>query len=130
MIRIMEFSSEVFKNINPEMLFDLKKYFPRAWKLYCNHMKTCMQAGLIINIKQGIKEKLYRSDIDPYLVSLMRMAQIDAFFNRDLMPPQKADIQKMHLQTMLMFLHGLLSDKGIELLKAYKKQKIFQPYLK
>ncbi len=130
LIKVMKHTSEIFKNINPDMLFDLRNHFARAWKLYRNHMKTCLHAGVVQNIERGIKEKLYRNDIDPYMVALMRMAQIDAFFNPELMPLKKGDLQKMHEQTMLLFLHGLLSDKGNELLKTYKKKKIFQPHFK
>lgn len=130
LIQVMNYTSDIFKNINPEMLFDLRNHFTRAWKLYRNHMKTCLLAGVVKNIERGIQERLYRDDIDPHLVALLRMAQIDAFFNPDIVPQNKVELQKMHEQSMLLFLHGLLSNKGNELLKTYKKQKIFQPLFK
>ncbi len=129
LIQVMDFTSQVFKNINPDMLFDLRNHFSRSWKLYRNHMKTCMQDGVAMNIKRGITENLYRKDIDPEMIALMRMSQIDAFFNPELMPLKKSEFQKMHQQTMMMFLHGLLSEKGIQQLKKYKQNQLSSNYL-
>ncbi len=125
MIQIMEFTSQVFKNINPEMLFDLRNHFVRAWNLYQKHKKTCMYDGVVANIRRGLNEKLYRSDIDPTIIATMRLAQIDSFFNPEIMSIKKNAFQTMHYQTMLMFLHGLLSEKGNELLKDYKRKRFF-----
>jgi AcrR family transcriptional regulator len=122
LIQVMEFTSQLFKNINPNMLFDLRNHFSRSWKLYRTHMKTCMQAGVALNIRRGIGEKLYRDDIDPEMIALMLMAQIDAFFNPELMPLKKIELQKMHQQVTNMFLHGLLSEKGFQQLKKHKQK--------
>jgi AcrR family transcriptional regulator len=124
MIQLMECTSEVFRNINPIMLFDLHDHFPRSWKLYQKHKKTYLQMSVASNIKRGIREKLYRSDIDPDIVAMIRLAQMDSLFNAEMMPIKKNDFLRLREQTTMMFLHGLLSDQGRDMLRSYKRIKL------
>lgn len=76
------------------------------------------------NIKRGIREKLYRSDIDPDIVAMIRLAQMDSLFNAEMMPIKKNDFLRLREQTTMMFLHGLLSDQGRDKLRSYKRIKL------
>ncbi|MGR3811589.1 TetR/AcrR family transcriptional regulator [Jiulongibacter sp. NS-SX5] len=110
---------EIFLKINPGVLYDLQKYYPKAWKLYKEH-KTYFRKSLEDNIRKGMEKGYYRSEIDPSILSFLRINAVEWAFSPEAMPNGNGNILKVQMEFMDHFIRGIVTEKG---LKAYEATK-------
>jgi AcrR family transcriptional regulator len=110
-----------FENLNPSMLFDLQKYHPKAWGLYNEHKVKIISHSVVRNIRQGIEDGFYRTDISPDIMAKTRLILIEAAFNPEWFPKDNFDFIEVHTQLFDFFVHGLCTDKGKKLYQKYKQ---------
>lgn len=58
---------------HPSILKDITKLYPESWTLIENHKNTFVQKYISDNIKKGIKQGLYREDIDAELATIIQL---------------------------------------------------------
>ena len=107
--------------VNPGAMYDLRRYFPEGWKIYTHYKQEVFLKSLIKILKKGIKEGYFRSDLDPEILGIMRMEQIQMPFDENLFPRDKYEFTQVQMQLLSHFLSGILTEKGKELLKNYSK---------
>lgn len=84
-------SFEIFKNIvshigdvSPNILYDLKKYYPDAYNMHRDFMWTFSKNCVEQNLKKGIEEGLYRHEIKTDLIATNYILMImNIFENSD-----------------------------------------------
>jgi AcrR family transcriptional regulator len=108
-------------NMNPALLFDLKKYHPNAWAAWLNHKNRFIRDSVIRNIKQGMAEGYYRSDINPEVIAAVRIEQIPIAFDERIFPRDRFSLPEVQLQIFDHFVLGLCTEKGKELYLNYKE---------
>ena len=64
LLQVSKFVSQYLKNINPSVTYDLKKYYPQIWKNVNLNNRDYIFNQIKQNMINGIKEGLYRSDIN------------------------------------------------------------------
>ncbi|MEP5613396.1 MAG: TetR/AcrR family transcriptional regulator [Cyclobacteriaceae bacterium] len=101
----------VFK-MNPSLLFDMQKYHAEAWGHYMNFKNTTVRGYIERNISRGIKEGYFRSEIDPKIISILRVEQVQLAFNNKIFPQKEFDFTNVQLQILDHFIHGLLTTAG------------------
>jgi AcrR family transcriptional regulator len=121
--RVMEFVEVMFRNMNPSMLHDLEKYHPLGYKKFLDHKNKFLYEMVKKNIERGIKEELYRPEIDVELMSRYRLETMMIAFNSDLFPTSKFNLVKIHHEILEHFLYGLATLKGYKLILKYKQQR-------
>ena len=111
---------ETLADMNPTLLYDLKKYYPNAWELFQNYKHEYIIRNIRDNLAKGIEMGLYRPDIDTDVLSLLRVEQIVLAFDPTVYPAKKFSM--MHVQTQFLnhFLRGILSEKGFEYYNTIK----------
>ena len=111
-------------NINSSLLFDLKKYYKRAWDNYKRHKQDVIFNFVFKNLERGMAEGLFRSDINPKILAYLRMGEIELSFDKEHFPEDTFTLGDIHEQLFDHFTHGILSEKGFRLLEAYKQKSI------
>lgn len=109
------------EEINPTLLFDLQKYHPRAWAAWQDFKMKCIYESVQRNLQQGITEGYYRSDINPEIISIVRMAQVEIAFDDRTFPQHRFRLAEVQMQIFDHFVHGIVSDKGRKLYEKYKQ---------
>lgn len=66
----------VFKNIKPNLFFEIDKYFPEISGQVNNHRFNCVLEGIKENLSRGLQEKLYRKDLDTDFTAQVRFNQL------------------------------------------------------
>lgn len=122
--KVMEFVEEMFRNMNPSMLHDLEKYHPGGYKKFLEHKNKFLYEMVKKNIERGIKEELYRPEIDVEIMSRFRLETMMIAFNSDLFPPSKFNFVKLQQEILEHFLYGLATLKGYKLILKYKQQRL------
>jgi AcrR family transcriptional regulator len=113
---------EMFSKVNPLMLFELKKYHPKAWELFNQCKEGEMQEHLIKTLRKGIKEGVFRSEINVEVLAKMRLELVQIIFDPKIFPPTQFNFLEVNLQLFEHFIYGIITLKGLNLLNQYKKQ--------
>ena len=74
------------------------------------------------NIERGIKEKLYRPEINIDVVVKVRLEAIMLPFNDEIFPKNKFSLVALQKELIELFLFGIASLKGYEVILKYQKK--------
>jgi AcrR family transcriptional regulator len=110
-----------FESMNPSMLFDLQKFHPKAWGLYNQHKTQVISESVEKNINQGIKDGLFRPDLNATILARLRMAMMESGFNENIFPREQFNFVEVQSQIFELFVYGMCTDKGRKLYQRYKE---------
>jgi AcrR family transcriptional regulator len=111
-----------FSEINPSLMYDVQKYHPRAWELFLKHENDVVYHSVMDNLERGIKEGYFRAEINARVLARIRVEQIHISFDERLFPKDQFDFTDVQVQLFDHYVHGLLTESGLELYKNYQKQ--------
>jgi AcrR family transcriptional regulator len=114
---------ELLSNMNPSIIFDMQKYHPSAFKKFQDYRNNFLYKLIKQNIERGIREELYRLDIDVDILSRYRLFSIMLSFDSDIFPSNKTKLVYIEQQLLEHFLWGLATAKGQKLIQKYKNQR-------
>jgi AcrR family transcriptional regulator len=121
LMRIQDFMSRNMQELNPTLLFDLKKYHSKAWNGWLEHKNKDIRDSVVRNLKQGIEEGLYRSNLNPEILATLRVESVQWIFDGQITTDK---FRAIDIQTQMLdhFMYGLLTDKGRKLYEKYKQE--------
>lgn len=120
-LNMMKHMGTMFSKVNPSIFYDLQKYHPSAWKHFQQFKSDCIARMIETSIERGMKEGLVRMDINPKVLSRMRIEQVELGFNYEVFPPDKFKLIEVQLAMLDHFLHGMCTLKGHKLINRYKQ---------
>ncbi|GAA4740668.1 TetR/AcrR family transcriptional regulator [Flavisolibacter ginsenosidimutans] len=117
---------EMFAEMNPSVLYDMEKYHPAAFKKFKEFKYGFLYKVLSDNLQRGIKDELYRPDIDVDVIARLRIESVMLPFNGEVFPNNRTQLIHIEQQLFEHFLFGLATAKGQKLIQKYKNQRIKQ----
>lgn len=111
-------------NLNPALLFDLKKYHPEAWKYFEDFKKIFIVEMLLKCLQRGIDEKYFRNDINAPILARLRAEEIELGFNTEIYPTDTYNTGEVQMEFFSHFIYGVSTLKGHERLDELLKYKI------
>ncbi|MCC5944760.1 MAG: TetR/AcrR family transcriptional regulator [Bernardetiaceae bacterium] len=117
LITIIEISRNLMQSFHPSLLYDLKKYYPAAWKVYLHYKENVYYKIICQNIQRGIDDGIYRQDIDPRIFAKVRLELTQLAFDTDCFPREEFSVVEVQAQLLRHFITGMLSEKGAVQLK-------------
>ena len=106
----------VKKNIagyNPSMNYDLQKYYPELHKHYWQMKKKKIYQAIKLNIRQGIREGLFRDDVNGDVIAKIHIARLEGLFTGDFIPHEEAMSPLFISETFIYHIRGVASEKGL-----------------
>ena len=73
MVAIGEYMKKELYSINPSLMFDLKKYHPKAYKIFNDFKHEFMASCISLSIVKGKEQGYFRKDIDIKAFARIRM---------------------------------------------------------
>lgn len=113
-----------FNNMNPMVLFDLEKFHYNSYRRFKDHKDKFMAQIVRDNIEWGIKEELYRPDLNIDVMSKYRIESMMIPFNVAVFPPNKYKLATLSEEIILHFVYGIATIKGHKLIQKYNQQRI------
>lgn len=110
-------------NMNPMLLHDLEKFHFRAYQRFRDHKDKFLLQVIRNNIEWGMKEELYRPDINIDVMSKFRIESIMIPFNVSVFPPGKYNLATTSQLIIEHFVYGLATIKGHKLIQKYNEQR-------
>ncbi len=107
------------RKVSPITLYDLKKYYSNIWKSqmqgHMNDFVLCIGQ----NISRGMKEGLYRSDLQAHIIARLYGATVMAVTDTELFPAKEVSIDQIITHHAIYHLNGIVNEKGRQLLQTY-----------
>lgn len=122
--QVMDFIKNMFTNMNPAMVFDLNRFHPKAYKLFLNYKNQYLYQMIKDNLERGIREELYRPEINIEIIVKLRLEGMSIAFNPDVFPPAKYNLAEIQQSVVEHFLFGVASLKGYRLVLKYQKESL------
>lgn len=120
-VRISQYMVAELKNLNPNFIYDLRKYHREAWDYYETIRQKMMHDRISQNIERGIKEGLYMPDLNIDILVRMRMGHFAMIMNEQFFPPDQFSLLELHLFFLDHFLRGIVTPLGLEKYLLHKK---------
>ncbi len=120
LFRMLEWTKKEFSNIHPSIFYDLRKFHPGTWKLWLAHKNEFILTQIILNLRRGITEGLFRADLDVEVIARLRLHQIDMQFNHDVYPYQQFGKERVSQALLEHFMLGVATLKGHKLINQYR----------
>jgi AcrR family transcriptional regulator len=98
--------------MSPNLLFDLQKYHPAVWKVFRSYKENNFRANLERILIRGVKEQVFRPEIHPRILSILRMKEAELCFDHQVYPTSDFDYRDVQVVVLDHFIHGLLTDHG------------------
>ncbi|HEY8400515.1 MAG TPA: TetR/AcrR family transcriptional regulator [Cytophagaceae bacterium] len=120
-LKLSEHVKVSFQNMNPGVLFEIKKYHPAAYKLFQDYKEECIYSQLLQNLKYGIEKGLYRKEMNVEVIAKLRIEEIVMAFDPFVFPHERYNLQEVQLQLIDHYLYGICTLKGHKLINKYKQ---------
>jgi TetR/AcrR family transcriptional regulator, cholesterol catabolism regulator len=122
LLEMSKIASSKHLRINPMITFEFRKYYPQVFEDYICIKKELIIENIKKNIEQGIKEGLYRQDLNKDIIAHLYFKKIEDFHN-----PEITDQQNFSYETVfeVMFenhIRGIANQLGIEYFEKQKKE--------
>jgi TetR/AcrR family transcriptional regulator, cholesterol catabolism regulator len=118
----LEFINQEFKDLNPIVMHDLKKFYPATFTKLNDHINKFYYSVIYTNLEKGISEGLYRKDLDLDVITKFRLNTIFLGFDQNAYPSDKYNLVKVTETLLEHFLYGIVTEKGLKLINEYKKR--------
>lgn len=127
LILISQCLRESMKDMKLNVMNELQKFYPEAWRMYEKFKKETMMCSITRVIIRGQEEGYFRPELDAELMALLRIEQVQAvILNANLYPKDKYTLTDVQLQMFDHFIHGLFTIEGHQLFNQYTKEKLKQ----
>jgi len=120
---MMERILDEFNNMNPMLLYDMEKFHFKAFQRFKQHKDKFLANVIRENIEWGIKEELYRHDINVDVMVKFRLESIMIPFNITVFLPGKYNLAEISKSIIEHFIYGMSTIKGHKLIQKYNLQR-------
>ena len=118
---IFTFMREGIKNmssINPVFFMDMKKFYSSDWNALTEENEKNVLALSKKLLKQGIREGLFRSDINIPIVAKLFHEQMKLLADEKIFPHDEFNYADLFQSLTINFMRGISTQKGIEIIES------------
>lgn len=113
-VKISEYLKTEIAGIHPSVLYDLRKYHSSAYEVFENHRDNHFLGLVTRNLERGVKEGVYRSEINIGIYARLRILQLEALFDGKLFPKTEWEQTSVQLYFIDHFVRGLATEEGLK----------------
>ncbi len=122
LFEVNKYFTEMLKNYNPSMEYDLRKYYPDLFKKIYDVRRKRMYESIIRNMKKGIKEGLYRRDMDIEIIAKLHVSRIENMYDNEIFTNEELISTKVFNEIFIYHLRGIANVTGIKFLERKLKE--------
>jgi AcrR family transcriptional regulator len=119
LINFSKIAGEKMKQIHPSIFYDLQKYHPEAWAMIRKFEDKTILELTKENLHQGIKEDLYREDINIELIAELYVSVVQGIFQNTKLLSSGISMSEYYFQIFHYHIRGIANEKGIKLINQY-----------
>jgi len=112
---VYTYIASILKEFNPSVAYDLKKYYPDLYYQYQKSQRTKMINGMKQNLIQGIREGVYRKDLNVELISQLHLVNIESIRDNDIFEGNISPIE-LFREMFRFFLRAIANPEKLNLI--------------
>jgi TetR/AcrR family transcriptional regulator, cholesterol catabolism regulator len=109
---VIESNTQQMSQMKSNIVHDLQKYHREAWEMMSEYQRGFLYEQVSANLERGIKEGLYRDDINVDIVTRIHIGTSFQLFDETIFPQKTFRLDVIFKEYFLHYLHGILSEKG------------------
>ena len=115
LVRMAQSATDDLRQLmSPTALYDLEKYYPELWTQIHGLMVDGVYQMVYNNLLRGMREGLYRSEIDADIIAKLYVSKTNSVLDEGLFPTGKYDKVKLFEQYFIYHIHGIATPKGFD----------------
>ena len=122
-----EMMRQTMSGMNPTAIFDIKKYYPKAWDLFSKYKKEFILELVKKNLRKGVEMGLYRPSVNVEVIARLRLEQIEMGLDPYLFPLGQFNPLDTQLELLDHFLRGIVTPQGLNLYEIYLEKQLSAP---
>lgn len=91
---------------------DLQTGFPQTWEAAMDNVNTYSAPQLQQLLNDGIRNRMFRSDINIQLVTKIIVEQLNMMLNPQVFPPDRYNMREVFRSIFLYYIRGICTDEG------------------
>jgi AcrR family transcriptional regulator len=119
----MDGIEEMLKTMNPQLIHDLEKHHPTAFKRLKQYKHQFLYTMIMGNLERGIREDLYRTDLNTDITSRHRIETAFMPFNQEAFPNNKYPMNQTCQELAILYLHSICNAEGKKLIEKYLNER-------
>ncbi len=112
MVAIANQTIALLKNMKPNLTYDLKKYHQEVWEIIENKHFSFIERIIKNNVTRGIKEGLFRSDLNPVVISRLYLGMAQLVVSEQFAKSDTHSIKELYEEMINYHLNGIINEKG------------------
>jgi len=120
LLEMSRVSSDNHIRINPMVSFEIRKYYPKVYESYICTKKELIIHSILDNLDKGIKEGLYRKDLNKEIVAHLYFKKIEEFHTLEEEDLRNFSYAKIFEVMFENHIRGISNKKGIEYFEKRK----------
>ena len=117
MLKMANYIISHLKMMNPTTMYDIQKYYPAVWQLLEKHRTEFVYSVVLDNLKKGMKEGIYRKNINAKVIAKLYIVHIEVFADNHFFKQNKLKPVDIYTEMFKYHIYGIASEKGIQYLK-------------
>lgn len=107
--------------VNPSLLMDVQRYYPKAWDVFLQHKEGRIIIDIKDNLQRGVDQGFYLPDTDLETMARLRVELVQLGFDDRVFPNNK---NVMQTQDSLLhhFIRGILTEQGFIIYNTLKNK--------
>lgn len=119
----LDMLQDMLKVTNPNIVYDLQKYHPAAYRKLADHHNKFLFELIVQNLEEGKQQQLYRQDLDSEIIARFRLTTVFMIFDPDFTTNLgKSSLTAVIEEITIHFLYGIATIKGQKLIQKYKNR--------
>jgi TetR/AcrR family transcriptional regulator, cholesterol catabolism regulator len=122
LFEISVFMNRLTRDQNPVTDYDLKKYYPQHYQKTLTARREGIFNYILLNLKKGVKEGLYRSEMNKEIIAKLYLSRAENTHLSDLFSKEEFTSIKIFTELLSYHIRGIATEKGINILEKKIKE--------
>jgi DNA-binding XRE family transcriptional regulator len=114
LFEISFFMNKLMREQNPVTEHDLKKYYPEQYEKILKVKREGMVSYILLNLKKGKKEGLYRADMDDEVIAKLYLSRAENIGDSSLYTVEELTSIKIFIELLSHHIRGIATPEGIK----------------
>ncbi|MCC7504357.1 MAG: TetR/AcrR family transcriptional regulator [Saprospiraceae bacterium] len=115
---VMEANTQQMQQMKSNIVYDLQKYHRDAWEKLQEFIQGFLYGIVRRNLERGIRENIYRPDMDVDIIAKLHIGLSLLLFDESLFPQLTYKKEILFKEYLTHYLYGIVSERGLQVLKA------------
>jgi AcrR family transcriptional regulator len=122
LFEISIFMNKMMRDQNPATEYDLKKYYPVHYQKTVKARREGIYEYILLNLKKGIKEGLYREEMNKEIIAKLYLSRIEDSHIHELFTKEEFTSMKLFVEILTYHVRGIATERGIIILENKIKE--------